>query len=125
MNGQPPGVYDQLVTEALARVLDASTAAKVESLPASRAANVLAWHVYERTRALLSDIVGQDASVRQLAFANRVLQALAGPDAGEAVSGPARLLTLVHSTGPFQASSLRPRFCLSERERSWSTAPET
>ena len=97
MNGPPPGVYDQLVTEALARVLDASTAAKVESLPASRAADVLAWHVYERARALLSDIVGQDASAKQLDLANRILQALPRPEAGDAVAGPARLLTLVHS----------------------------
>lgn len=97
----PPGVYDQLVTLALARALDGTEDARTEDLSTTRTANVLAWHVYERVRAVLSDLKGDDASAQAIDTANRVLAALPRPDTGDAVAQPARLLTSVlHADAP-------------------------
>ena len=92
---KPPGAYDQLVTNSVSASLVGTDEATVEALPASRAAGVLAWHVYERVLSLLSDITGQDAATRQLHLANQVLQTLPKPDSGDDVAAPARLLTRV------------------------------
>ena len=86
---KPPGAYDQLVTNSVSASLVGTDAATVEALPASRAAGVLAWHVYERVFSLLSDITGQDAATRQLHLANQVLQTLPKPDSGDDVAATA------------------------------------
>lgn len=106
MTWPAPGVYDQLITEALDGVLESSTGSRVESLPPSRAAAVLAWHVYERVLALLADMSGQEAPTRQLELANRVLAALPRPERGDAVAAPARLLTLVQQRAALPGDAL-------------------
>lgn len=88
MDAPPPGIYEQLITDALAARLSALDEQRVRTsrLDPGDAHEAIARHLHELTRIALRAAGGSDdaAIARQIALANRiatVLDEAAGPDA--------------------------------------------
>src|SRR6185503_21333177 len=81
-----PGLYEQIVTSDLARLLQSSDGVPhLDALHDDAAADLLARHVYETVRRALGDIKAKDRLGAQVAATNAVLTHLATAH-GEAVS---------------------------------------
>ena len=95
-----PGLYEQLVTEALASQLnDPARIAQLEALSGDAAPDLLARHLYEAVHRVLSEVTGDGKLESQLALANQLLDFLAErrPEAvgpGDRVT-PQLLLSLI------------------------------
>lgn len=95
-----PGLYDQLVTEELGRVLDdPALVTHVDGLGAEAAGEVLARHLFEAARRALGGIGGDQRLQRQVRLANRLLELLVELAPEEVLAGdvatPQVLLSLL------------------------------
>jgi superfamily II DNA or RNA helicase/HKD family nuclease len=76
-----PGLYDEVVTHALARALDDDRwHSELAELDPDAASEVLARHLYRFLRNTLAALRGTDKLERQVRLANRLLEALAAED---------------------------------------------
>ncbi|RYZ09245.1 MAG: DUF3427 domain-containing protein [Myxococcales bacterium] len=108
------GLYEQVVTGALARdlnLLDTGRAAEIDALDSADAHGVLARHVAREVKRTLAGLPAEGRAAAQIAVVNRLLEELrtlanSGEEAGESqVEQPGRELRSIHGAVRYE----RPR----------------